>query len=325
MNEFLDMNNNTSFSKLRGLDLMDLVNTIEKFYLTYRELLNIPLNVTFGVEIEVENLPSSEREGIISDDWYFDYDATVSSGGEFVSPIMYNEKRYWQQLKEVCINLKNKNVDTLHNAGGHIHIGTPILGNNLDKWRGFLKTYMVYENVFFRFAYGDKLVYRDKIETYAKPIASLLYNSLEEINEASDLDELLFDLTDTRRQAVNFLNVDFSAPNVNLEKNTIEFRAYNGTIEEVIWQNNINCCIHMLLSSYNKLYDEDYLNYKIEHNNKNFNNLYIYNEINLKDALEFVDIVFNNNLDKVYFLRQYVKDGNVSNNSLVKSREFTRR
>lgn len=35
---------------------------------------------------------------------------------------------------------------------------------------------------------------------------------------------------------------------------------------------------------------------------------YRYNIIDLKKSLEFVDLIFDNNLDKIYFLKQYLKD-----------------
>ena len=54
-------------------------------------------------------------------------------------------------------------------------------------------------------------------------------------------------------------------------------------------------------------------------------NVFKYSRIYMEQAIEFADMIFDNNLDKVYFLRQYVKDGSVSNMPLVKSREFTRR
>ena len=54
-------------------------------------------------------------------------------------------------------------------------------------------------------------------------------------------------------------------------------------------------------------------------------NIYKYSRIYMEQAIELADMIFDNNLDKVYFLRQYIKDGSVSNKPLVKSREFTRR
>ena len=64
----------------------------------------------------------------------------------------------------------------------------------------------------------------------------------------------------------------------------------------------------MLVSSKDKVMDEEFLDYKLKHEfHPYLGNEYLYNNVNLKNALEFVDLVFNNNLDKVYFLRQYIK------------------
>ena len=35
--------------------------------------------------------------------------------------------------------------------------------------------------------------------------------------------------------------------------------------------------------------------------------IYSYNQIYLEQALELCDMIFDNNLDKIYFLRQYLK------------------
>ena len=35
-------------------------------------------------------------------------------------------------------------------------------------------------------------------------------------------------------------------------------------------------------------------------------------KIYVDDALEFVDLIFDNNMDKIYFLRQYLKSFEVS-------------
>ena len=48
-----------------------------------------------------------------------------------------------------------------------------------------------------------------------------------------------------------------------------------------------------------------------------------YNEINLKKAIELGDLIFDNNLDKVYFLRQYIKSFTTSRNEREKAKQFT--
>ena len=43
-------------------------------------------------------------------------------------------------------------------------------------------------------------------------------------------------------------------------------------------------------------------------NSEIMSNIYDYNILDIDGALELVDLVFDNNLDKLYFLRQYLKD-----------------
>lgn len=61
----------------------------------------------------------------------------------------------------------------------------------------------------------------------------------------------------------------------------------------------------MLNSSRNL--DTDFLDYKLSNGNFNHDKMK-YSEVNIEEALEFVDLVFDNDLDKVYFLRQYIKN-----------------
>ena len=53
--EKINLSQNDSFSRLRGLDLKELLVQVENTNLSYRDTLNIPPEVTFGVEIEYEN------------------------------------------------------------------------------------------------------------------------------------------------------------------------------------------------------------------------------------------------------------------------------
>lgn len=98
-------------------------------------------------------------------------------------------------------------------------------------------------------------------------------------------------------QALNFCNVDFYKPTCNNKKNTIEFREPNASSNHVIWQNNINTCTKMLNSSRNL--DTDFLDYKLSNGNFTYDKMK-YGEVNIEEALEFVDLVFDNDLDKAY-------------------------
>lgn len=70
---------------------------------------------------------------------------------------------------------------------------------------------------------------------------------------------------------------------------------------------------------------EDFLDYKIEHEFLSYRgHENRYNEVCLKDALEFVDLVFDSNIDKIYFLKQYLKDfeDNYALTELTKAKVF---
>ncbi len=76
-----------------------------------------------------------------------------------------------------------------------------------------------------------------------------------------------------------------------------------------------------------KIIDEEFLDYKIKHDFRPYaGNEYLYSIVNLKNVLEFVDLIFDNNLDKTYFLRQYLKDfeETYKSSDLQKAKRFVR-
>lgn len=326
------MDNDIKFSQLRGNDLRDLILDIENIYLEYRKNLDLPLFVSYGVEIEYEGLSKDKVDNFLDGKyckWNSVVDGSLHGGGEIISPIMFDIKDYWEPLKDICCYLKSKHVDTSHNAGGHIHIGTQTLGKEYDSWINFIAMYMVYEHVLYRFFYGDKLLGRKYIYRYARPMADTLYSRYSLYKEYDYYKDILVDLVVHfgRNSAINFGNVDYSRAGDFMLHNTIELRIPNGSSEEVIWQNNINAITKMLLASRFRDIDLDYLEYKLK--NKRVSSEYdycLYNEICLKNSLEFVDMVFDNTLDKYYFLRQYFKNfqSNYEMSSYVMAKRFVK-
>lgn len=237
---------------------------------------------------------------------------------------MKDKKKYWKELKEVCEFLSKRKADTLHNAGGHIHVGACTLGDDLDAWKNFIKLYTVYEHILSRFFYGDKFTARKRILEFAEPVAPILYNRIDAFNSSSTVRSLKWKFPCMDRCfSLNLCNVDFHKPVCNDKKNTIEFRWPNASSNHVIWQNNINTCTKMLKSSRNL--DTDFLDYKLSNGNFTYDKMK-YSEVNIEEALEFVDLVFDNDLDKVYFLRQYIKnyDENFKINKAVMAKTFVK-
>ena len=86
-------------------------------------------------------------------------------------------------------------------------------------------------------------------------------------------------------------------------EDTIEFRCPNGTLNEVIWQNNTRFFLNLLNSSAEEKFDIEMLNYYMEEKNRTKD--FLSNE-----ELYLADFIFNKEYDKMCFLRQYYKDFN---------------
>ena len=229
-------------------------------------------------------------------------DETVPTGGEIDSYILVDKKEDWKELQQICFFLTENDVVTSENAGGHIHVGSHILENNLNYWRQFLKTYMLYEKELLEFFKGEYSKMRLSSGRYAFPIAKILYQDLAALNNTlcfSDLYDEIF-LKD-RNVAVNFKNIKRSVYKP-YPGSTIEFRSPNGTSKEIIWQNNINTAVKLFKAPVKGMIDEEYLDYRLREE--------LPTESSYTNALELVDTIFDNNLDKIYFLKQYNKDFN---------------
>ena len=126
--------------------------------------------------------------------------------------------------------------------------------------------------------------------------------------------------------AFNLQNVEFENSNFFSSGNTIEFRCPNGTLNSVIWQNNVNFFTKLLLYCRSEKFNNDIVFQRKRINSNEYNSLIYYDEIFLDQALELCDMIFDNNLDKLYFLRQYLKSFEVSNNNnYIKSKPMTKK
>ena len=165
------LRSNTKFSQLKGLDLEELINLIESFYLIYRPTLNLDNNVTFGTEIEYEKLSRLFVNDYFKSnltDWKSTYDDSIKNGGEVISPKLIDSKKTWQELQVICNFLKENNSQALDITGAHIHAGAHIFDGDKEKCFDFLQTYIAYEKVLTRFFYGEYLNGRTYIDTDMK-------------------------------------------------------------------------------------------------------------------------------------------------------------
>lgn len=298
--------NSTKMSQLRGNNLLNLLTEVENIELEYRDYIPYDDIITYGYEIEYENISRFLVDKFIKREhkkWLSKTDNSLDSGGEISSPILKGSKEDWLHLRDICTYLKEKRMNTLDNASFHVHIGRQVFCDK-DELLTFIELYMLFEPILFRFGYGDKVSARKNIMIYSPPTTSDLYRLLPKLKECNSLEEMYKVLSKlSRYNALNFSNI-----NNETEKKTIEYRLFNASNNPVILQNNINSAVNMSLRAHKGNIDKELLDYKI--NNELLiadRNNFWYNEVNILLALEYVDTFFDNDLDKMYFLKQYFK------------------
>lgn len=313
---FIGKNDNDMLSKLSEKDLDMFLNYLDNYYLKLREELGFDKFITFGLEFEFDTsmrVRIKERikeyfENFNEQPWIFTIDKTC--GFEVKTDILIDNKRNWEDIKSVLKIIRDDaTIDA--SCGGHIHLGSQIIGEDRNTWLNFIKIWELYENVIFRFTSGEFLITRPMAKSFAGHLSPLFNETYTKaIEENLSLNEIL-KLISGRKRAINFQNItDLSTFE---SYNTIEFRCPNASLNPVIWQNNLNLFVNLILKSKDDL-DLDEISYQ----NKD------YDGIDLKQALEFCDLVFNNNLDKVYFLRQYLKSFKIGTRPYEMAKRFTR-
>ena len=321
---YLNPTSNTQLSTIDGEELQRLIILLDELTLKLRKNLEFNKNNTFGIEIEVEKagileiidelkktykrLEDNRTFSKDTVEWTLKYDGSLDRGLEIVSNPLIDEEEKWNQIKELC-ELINPWCEIGKNSSIHVHIGSQILGDNPKAWLNFCAFWSTYENIIFRFLYGDFLTGRPSITEYAEPISENLWQDYEEMitNKEINLKEIISRISYNKYKAVNFLNVDYLHCNEFQEKNTIESRGSNTSLDAAIIQNYINLLIKIFEYCKSKDFDIDIVKKRHEQIKDKINDIKWYDEVYLEQSLEFSDLVFKNNIDKLYFLKQYLK------------------
>lgn len=314
MEEFVSKDKNTLLSKLNDSDVKEYLNVLDNFEIGYEEILNISDYNAFGLEVEYEELYKALLDFFVLNylnNWVSKQELDFTIGGEVISPILSDNKKTWEDLKKLCEYLKKNNALMDGRAGGHIHFSSKMLGSNIDNWKNFLFMYSAFENIIYRFSYGDRINGREFLIANAYPISIELSRKYEDIKCCDDISNLYKIIYEENRFAgLNLYNVKWDNLDNEIMKNTIEFRMPNGTYEEVIWQNNVYFFTKLLLS-YKKEIDEELLRFYIFKNKERYSYTF-FNKINIGQAFYLADMIYDNNYDKMKFMKQYYKDGIVS-------------
>lgn len=307
------LNTNTSFSQLSSIDKVTLMRDLVTFEIPYRYNLGIPNKFIFGLELEYENVSKAAMEKLVSnfEGWMAEKDISLDSGGEIISPELVDEEALWQYISVMASVLNILKVSVNHNAGLHVSVGTHVLGKDLAAWLRFIKVYLAYERVLVRFAKGDSIKMRDTFINFARPIGHSMLEKLDLLQERLSLNMLRDYLANYERNkdnALNFRGLSFN-DNVCL-RNSFELRLFNSSAKDVIIQNDINATVKMVMAAVNGNMNMDVVDERIEKlRSLNLGEMdYIKQgfRVLFDCVLEFVDLIFTNDLDKMCFLKQYM-------------------
>lgn len=319
--EFIEPNKNDFISEMCVSERNEFLELLKQYKIFLKPELGISNDITFGFELEFSTLNQSIIESLIktysyelilskrnkyNGFWASKEERTIKNGFEVTTPIFTDTPENWTQLCEVCKILLNNNSYITNETAGHIHIGTQILGNSVQNWINFFKLYVAYENILFRFGYGEYEKERLSLTSYSASIARLFNNRLSEFEKRNyniSLEELFVNMQFGYKKYALGIHKPVKEDTSFKERKTIEFRSFNASLEPVIWQNNLNFIVHFMKYAMSTKYDEDTVNKRIN----NIKDYCSYNIIDLEQALELADMIFDNNLDKMNFLRQYLK------------------
>ena len=234
-------------------------------------------------------------------------------GGEINTPIMQNEKKYWQELKQVCDMLKKREYIVIdERCGVHIHTEMDIF-KELQEYKNLIKFWILYEDIIYRFGYGQTCSPRKKLLYYAKPF-SAEYNLppekiLKEIDKVETNKDLIKLLRNERKYGLNLVNI------INTElipkkgkTRTIELRIFNGTLNKKIIQNDVRFNMYLLDYCKTENFDKEFIEYQI----KKYEPFYINESLKIKEekADEFFNLICKDELDRLKLLKQYYKEYN---------------
>ena len=295
----------------------ELIEYLKNYKLEYKDQIG-GLDLPFGCEIEFENVSQELIRRKLSilfakqniSNWHLESDSSLNDyknkdynrniyGGEVISPVLWDRKEDWMQLKQICELLKDNNAKNLGKSAAHIHFDSTIF-KDYDQIIRILKLWCVYEDVIYRFSSGFDEHLRPVVQQYAMPCGNK-FRSLINSVYAADYEKLKRNLKIAKTYGISFFHMD------EYNKDTIEIRTPNGTLDEAVWQNNVNFFKHLLTSTLSEQKDWDLIDHYINSYDYSYYQFKNYENLNIQKAIELCDFIFEEEKDKFNFIKQYVK------------------
>ncbi len=235
-------------------------------------------------------------------DWQFKDDISLKNIGlEVCSPPMKYTVQNLRALKAHCEFLKANNFMINSNCGGHLHFDQKILSNP-DAWLNFLTIFSLLEKDLYLLLNQADDNLRPNALIFAKPTTEICNKVVNYLIKYMDAPAIIFyglikspqiESGLDRDHGINFLNLG------NLNKDTIELRIPNGTLEfEELYLNIL--LIGALLSKCEELSNN------VEKEISFYNELYSVLKNNYRRVELLLNLLFGNNQElKNMYIKRY--------------------
>ena len=153
------------------IDLQNLLEYLLSVSSEYRGILNLDDSLVFGLDTEYKSNNAKEIEKMVKEinNTYFPYNDKYKVMYNHVlfnflkqensisidTPIFSDSNIFYESLKELLVKLEKSNVELSDNKGLHIHVDLSYFEEDTYTLINFLKVFAIYENILFRFGYGD--------------------------------------------------------------------------------------------------------------------------------------------------------------------------
>ena len=293
----------------------------------YQNAIKLQREVKFGVEIEFSDaLKDDVIETVnkyinkIEKDksskyliWNVTDELTVQKridgkiyGGELVSPIFENDYQSWEKLKKIERCFKLENFSFNDNCGFHVHFDTFSFRNigNMKFRRNLLKMWMLFEDIIYRTAYGYTNIERKNILKHALPTNYYIYKNINCFNDDNIFYDFLKRYAKERNYGLNLSNLHLEGIYIG-EKHTYEIRCANALENLFLMQNTIKFYLNFFNYCDSRNFDEEYVNYLL----KSFEPMFInrFREEKFDKALSLANLIYEDEIDKMLFMKQYLK------------------
>ena len=309
----------------------DILEKLSNIDFKYRNLLNIDDQMKFGTEIEFVSSNKNNIHKIIKN-LNHKYELKTNSFAlsennkiynmftndkvfEIKTPVFNNSVKSFHCLKEICDELEKIDVKNSNQKGMHVHVNLSSFDEETEYLYTFLKLFSIYEHVIFRFSYGEEEYSNINISSYSREISNILYNYLRRKNLSKDFKQNILELQELLKCKSYALN--FHKKDDKVKEETVEMRTFNSTTNPIIIQNNINLLLSMISRITYSEIDLDLIDYRFKNYDRGFYKREKYSEINLDDAIELSELLFETETDKDYFLKQYLIKNDIKTKKLV--------